>query len=152
MKNIEIIRHKKETYAMIIRKNEQFKKNGVNFFTKTSDLIQVGFINHKKKHFINSHVHIKNRRIINYCTEVLIIKKGKLKVNFYNKKGVSINKQKILFADDIIILFKGGHGFDVLENCKIIEIKQGPYNKKSDKIVFNDKKTNSSKQPPHNHQ
>ena len=63
----------------------------------------------------------------------------------YNKKGKSINKQRILLSDDVIILFKGGHGFDVLEDCKIIEIKQGPYNKKSDKIVFNDKKTNSSK-------
>ena len=68
MKNIEIIRHKKETYATIIRKNNQFKKKGVNFFTRNSDLIQVGFIKHKKKHLINSHVHIKNKRIINYCT------------------------------------------------------------------------------------
>ena len=145
MKNIEIISHKKETYAMIIRKNNQFKKKGVNFFTKNSDLIQVGFINHKKNHLINSHVHIKNRRIIDYCTEVLIIKKGKLRVTFYTKKGKNINKQKTLLTDDVIILFTGGHGFDVLENCKIIEIKQGPYNKKSDKIVFNDKKSNSRK-------
>ena len=51
----------------------------------------------------------------------------------------------MLNTDDVIIVFKGGHGFDVLEDCKIIEIKQGPYNKKSDKIVFNDKKINSSK-------
>ena len=145
MKNIEIISHKKQTYAIVIRKNNQFKKKGVNFFTKNSDLIQVGFIKHKKKHLINSHIHIKNRRIINYCTEVLIIKKGKLKVIFYNKKGKRINKQKTLNPDDVIILFKGGHGFDVLEDCKIIEIKQGPYNKKSDKIVFNDEKINSSK-------
>ena len=77
--------------------------------------------------------------------EVLIIKKGKLKVIFYDKNGKSINIQKILNTDDLIILFKGGHGFDVLEDCKIIEIKQGPYNKKNDKIVFNEKKTNSSK-------
>ena len=145
MNNIEIISHKKQTYAIVIRKNNQFKKKGVNFFTKNSDLIQVGFIKHKKKHLINSHIHIKNRRIINYCTEVLIIKKGKLRVIFYNKRGERINKHKILNTDDVIILFKGGHGFDILEDCKIIEIKQGPYNKKSDKIVFNDKKTNSSK-------
>ncbi len=140
MKNIEIIKHKSEVFALVIRKNKQFNKKGVNFFTKESDLIQVGFIKHKKKHLINPHVHIKNKRIINYCTEVLIVKSGKLKVLFYDKKGKKINKEKILFSDDLIILFKGGHGFEVLENCKIIEIKQGPYNKKSDKIVFNDKK------------
>ena len=44
---------------------------------------------------------------------------------------------KILIKDDILILIKGAHGFKVLEPCDILEIKQGPYNKKRDKIRFN---------------
>ncbi|MDC1280639.1 hypothetical protein N8Z07_04990, partial [Pelagibacteraceae bacterium] len=58
------------------------------------------------------------------------------KVQFYNEKGISIKKEKKLYKDDVIILFKGGHGFEVTKNCEIIEIKQGPYIKKKDKIVF----------------
>ena len=54
MKNIEIISHKKEIFATIIRK-KSIQKKGVNFFTKNNDLIQVGFIKHKRKHLINSY-------------------------------------------------------------------------------------------------
>ena len=63
----------------------------------------------------------------------------------FREKKYRENSEYKKYKNDVIILFKGGHGFDVLEDCKIIEIKQGPYNKKSDKISFNDKKTNSSK-------
>ena len=73
-----------------------------------------------------NHIFIEKKRIINYCTEVLIIKKGKLKVIFYNSKGKNIGKSKILNKDDLIILFKDGHGFKVIKDCKIIEVKQGP--------------------------
>ena len=48
MKNIEIISHKKEIFATIIRKNNQFKKRVLIFLQKNNDLIQVGFINIKE--------------------------------------------------------------------------------------------------------
>ena len=133
---MEKILYNKEVYALIIRRINQFSSNGVNFITKSDDLLQLGFISHKKNHLIKAHIHKKNKRIINYCTEVLIVKKGVLKIQFYNEKGKDIKKDKKLYKDDIIILFKGGHGFDVTKDCKIIEIKQGPYTKKKDKVVF----------------
>jgi hypothetical protein len=37
---------------------------------------------------------------------------------------------------DIVILLTGGHGFKVVKNCKLIEVKQGPYNESKDKIRF----------------
>ncbi len=67
----------------------------------------------------------------------MLIKEGTLKIQFYNEKGINIKKDKKLYKNDIIILFKGGHGFEVTKDCKIIEIKQGPYTEKSDKVVFN---------------
>ena len=111
MKHVELINYKSEVFALLIKKEEQFKKNGVNFLTDNKHLIQLGFLKHKKNHQIKSHIHKKNRRVINYCSEVLIVKSGKLKVIFYNDKGLRINVEKILKKDDIIILFKGGHGF-----------------------------------------
>ena len=53
------------------------------------------------------------------------------------KRERAFHKDKKLYENDIIILFKGGHGFEVTKDCKIIEIKQGPYSKKSDKVIFN---------------
>ena len=111
------------------------KKKGVNFLTPKNLSHQVGFISHKKKHIIKPHKHYKNIRRIEYTSEVLIILKGKLRVDFYTKTEKYLFS-KIIKKNDIIILNTGGHGFKVLEPIEMIEVKQGPYNIKSDKKVF----------------
>ena len=99
------IRNKSTLYALIIKKKRRFIKEGVDFTTNANDLLQLGFISHKKNHIIKSHIHLKKRRIINYCTEVLLIEKGKVKVKFFDNKKNDIMKDKILNKGDIIILF-----------------------------------------------
>jgi len=52
-----------------------------------------------------------------------------------------MKKKKYLFSKivkekDIIMLVHGGHGFKVLKNVEMIEVKQGPYNLEKDKIKF----------------
>ena len=137
MKNSIIeIKYKNNLYALIIKKNRKFIKKGVDFITKDQDLLQLGFLNHNKDYKIKSHIHLKKPRIINYCTEVLLIEKGKVKIKFYDNKNKDIKKDKTLKNGDIIILFKGGHGFKILEKTKIIEIKQGPYIEGKDKKII----------------
>ena len=126
------ISHKKSVFGYLIRNS---KKKGVNFLTPPSLTHQVGSLNHPRSHVIFPHLHLKNKRKVNYTSEVLIIQKGKLRLDLYS------NRKKYLFSkivkkDDILILIKGGHGFKIIEPCSIIEIKQGPYNKKLDKIRF----------------
>ena len=137
MKNSIIeIRNKRILYALIIKKKRRFIKNGVDFLTKDKDLLQLGFINHKKNHYIKSHIHLKKPRIINYCTEVLLIEKGRVKIKFFDNNNSDIKKDKILSKGDIIMLFQGGHGFKILERTQIIEIKQGPYVEGKDKKII----------------
>ena len=137
MKNLIIeIKNKKILYALIIKKKRRFIKKGVDFLTKDQDLLQLGFINHKKNHYIKSHIHLKKPIIINYCTEVLLIEKGKVKIKFFDNNQSDIKKDKILTKGDIIILFQGGHGFKILEKTNIIEIKQGPYVEGKDKKII----------------
>ena len=137
MKNSIIeIRNKKVLYALIIKKKRRFIKKGVDFITKEHNLLQLGFLNHKKNHLIKSHIHLKKPRIINYCTEVLLIEKGKVKIKFFDNNNFDIKKDKILNKGDIIILFQGGHGFKILEKTQIIEIKQGPYAEGKDKKII----------------
>jgi hypothetical protein len=137
MKNTIIeIRNKKILYALIIKKKRRFIKSGVDFITKDNDLLQLGFINHKKNHHIKSHIHLKKPRLINYCTEVLLVEKGKVKIKFFDNNNSDIKKDKILNKGDIIVLFQGGHGFKILEKTQIIEIKQGPYVEGKDKKII----------------
>lgn len=132
---IETIKHKKFIFGYVVKYK---KKSGVNFLTPSSLSHQVGFIKHKKNHEIIPHIHLVNKRNINYTSEVLIIQKGKIRLDLYstNKKYLF---SKILKKNDIVILIRGAHGFKILDNCEMLEIKQGPFNKKVDKIRFSPK-------------
>ena len=56
-------------------------------------------------------------------------------MDFYNNKNKYL-LSKIINERDIIMLIHGGHGFKVLKNVEMIEVKQGPYSLASDKIKF----------------
>ena len=129
---IKKLQHKNFLFGYIIRYK---KKNGVNFHTPRNLTHQIGSIRHKKNHQILPHLHLPNKRKIDYTSEVLIIQKGRVRIDLYsNKKKYLFSK--ILMKNDILILIKGAHGFKILEPTDILEIKQGPYNHRKDKIRF----------------
>ena len=132
---IEKVKYKKKLYALIVRGKYRNKK-GISFFTPKEATQQFGYMKHKKNHLIMPHKHNKRLTKILITTEVIILFKGILRVDFYN------NKKKYLFSNiinekDIIMLVHGGHGFKVLKNVEMIEVKQGPYSLASDKTKFN---------------
>ena len=132
---IETINYNKKLYALIVRKKFK-KKNGVNFFTPPNSTQQFGFMKHKKNHLIMPHLHNKRLTKILTTTEVIIMLKGILRIDFYKNKNKYLFSKKIS-AGDIIMLVNGGHGFKVLKNVEMIEVKQGPYSLSSDKVKFN---------------
>jgi hypothetical protein len=66
---------------------------------------------------------------------VLLIKRGRLRVDFYDDDQHYL-ESRILEAGDVILLATGGHGFEVLEEVEMIEVKQGPYAGDQDKTRF----------------
>ena len=131
---IEKILHKKKLFALIVRKQFR-KKSGIKFFTSKKATQQFGFMKHKKNHVIKPHKHNKRLTRILRTTEVILLLKGTLRVDFYNDKYKYLFSKKIN-ERDIIMLIHGGHGFKVLKNVEMIEVKQGPYSLASDKIKF----------------
>jgi hypothetical protein len=126
--------HKKKLYALIIKETYQ-KKKGISFFTKNDSNQQIGFMSHPKNYLIKPHKHKKRKTEIFITSEVIILQKGKLRVDFYD------TDKKYLFSiivkkNQIIMLVHGGHGFKVLESVKMLEIKQGPFVINKDKIKF----------------
>ena len=121
---------------MIVRGKYRNKK-GITFFTNNKDIQQFGYMNHKKNHVIKPHIHKKQTRKLIYTSEVILILKGKLRVDFYNTQKKYLFS-KLLNEKDIIMLVHGAHGFKVIKNVQMIEIKQGPYITKLDKIKFSE--------------
>ena len=120
--------------ALIVR-GKYRKRKGITFFTPNESTQQFGYMKHKRKHIIKPHLHKKRLTKILTTTEVILILKGLLRVDFYNNAKKYLYS-KILKEKDIIMLVTGGHGFKVLKNVEMLEIKQGPYNLIKDKIKF----------------
>ena len=131
---IEKIVYKKKLLALIVRGKYRNKK-GITFFTPNESTQQFGYMKHEKKHIIKPHLHKKRLKKIFNTTEVILLLKGLLRVDFYNSKKKYLFS-KLVKKNDIIMLVHGGHGFKVLKNVEMIEIKQGPYVLSKDKIKF----------------
>jgi len=131
---IEKIVYKKKLLGLIVRGSYRNKK-GITFFTPKNSTQQFGYMKHKKEYIIKPHLHKKRLTKILYTSEVILLLKGILRVDFYNLKKKYLFS-KIIKDKDIIMLVHGGHGFKVLKSVEMIEIKQGPYILSKDKVKF----------------
>lgn len=119
--------------SIIIRKN--FDKDGIEFFTPDDFSQQLAYMKRAKDYVIAPHVHNAVSRDVQFTKEVLYIKSGKVRVDFYDDDKKYL-ESTILEAGDVILLAFGGHGFEMIEESEMIEVKQGPYVGEMDKVRF----------------
>ncbi|MBL7003854.1 MAG: hypothetical protein ISR69_07510 [Gammaproteobacteria bacterium] len=130
---IENILHGKQLISVIIR--SQYNAEGIKFFTPNDFSQQLAYMNREKDYVIPPHVHNPVKREVSYTQEVLLIKSGKVRVDYFNDDRNYL-ESRILSQGDVVLLSGGGHGFYMLENSEIIEVKQGPYAGDRDKTRF----------------
>lgn len=122
-----------EVLAIVVYSD--YNKEGVTFVTPNEYSQQLAYMHHPKGHIIQPHIHNEVKREILYTKEVLVIKKGKLRCDFYSDKREYI-KSVTIGEGDVILLVSGGHGFKCIEEVEMFEIKQGPYAGENDKTRF----------------
>ena len=130
---IERISHNDLELAIILRKS--FAKEGIEFLTPSTYSQQLGYMCRPADYVIAPHIHNPIAREVHYTHEVLFIKSGKLRVDFYSPDREYL-ESRVLHGGDVILLASGGHGFTMIEQSEIIEVKQGPYAGDSDKTRF----------------
>src|SRR5215216_3612360 len=122
-------------FLMSIIVSHRYDKPGITFFTSNELSQQLAYMRHPKGKLIEPHVHNPVPREVQYTQETLFIRSGKLRVDFYDHQQNYI-ESRILEAGDVILLIQGGHGFEVLEEVEMFEVKQGPYVGEKDKTRF----------------
>ena len=130
---IEEIRIKDIYFAIVIRR--EFQEDGIRFFTPQNFSQQLGYMKWGKGHMIIPHSHNEVHREVKNTNEVLFIRSGSVRVDFYDYDD-NFCKSATLRKGDVILLAEGGHGFEMLEECEMIEVKQGPYAGDNDKRRF----------------
>lgn len=121
----EVIERNGQIFALIFRKSH--RPDGVNFLTPDDYTLQVGMIGHPpgrtiRDHVHNPHIHYK----VDTTQEFLYVEQGKIKATIYDY-GWNVLREVVLEEGDILLQVSGGHGFEVLEKCYLIEVKQGPF-------------------------
>lgn len=130
---IETIKSNDNILAIILRAN--YKSEGISFFTPNEFSQQLGYMHRPKGYEILPHIHNRVIRNVEFTNEVLLIKSGKVRIDFYDENKDYFISQ-ILDKGDVVLLVRGGHGFEMLEESEMIEIKQGPYVDDNDKTRF----------------
>lgn len=130
---LETITHAGRTLAMLLRTT--YQADGIKFFTPDEFSQQLAYMNRPQGYVIPPHVHNAVPREVQFTKEVLFIKSGKVRVDFYDDDQGYL-ESRILNPGDVVLLAFGGHGFEMIEASEIIEVKQGPYAGEADKIRF----------------
>ena len=130
---VEEVIYNQQLIALIIRST--YHKPGISFFTPNELSQQIAFMKYEKGHEINAHVHNEVPRTVVHTKETLFIRNGSLRVDLYSDDRTYL-ESRMLYAGDVILLVSGGHGFKVMEDLEMIEVKQGPYAGLQDKSVF----------------
>ena len=130
---IEYIHNDEKIISIIVR--SQYKAEGIKFFTPDEFSQQLAYMNREKGYAIPPHVHNPVERKVYLTQEVLLIKSGKVRVDYYDDSKQYL-ESRILNVGDVVLFSGGGHGFTMIENSEIVEVKQGPYSGEKDKTRF----------------
>jgi hypothetical protein len=130
---IEKITWGDQTLAYIIRAEVNPQKT--TFVTPLEFNLQFGFVVYPAQGEVARHVHRKLERHIVGTSEVLILKQGRCEIDIYNDDRELVTTRE-LRTGDVMLMVSGGHGFRMLEDTVLLEIKQGPYTGVDEKERF----------------
>ncbi len=131
-----IVKYKDQIIAHIF--SHEIKAEGVKFLSPDSYTLQLGLIEHPSGKIVKDHIHRQDIQYqVDTTQEFLYIEKGQVKIKLFSNEWEELG-EFILSAGDFVLLVSGGHGLEVVEDCRIIEIKQGPYPGDQNAKIFRD--------------
>lgn len=102
-------------------------QNGLSFFSQDNDFIQVGVWGYGAGKELKAHIHNEVKREVLWTQEVIFVRKGRLRAKIFDTTERKVAELNV-GAGDVIVLLRGGHGYDILEDgTQVLEIKNGPY-------------------------
>lgn len=125
MEHILSVRKGALTYALIFRGGPA-APDGVRFLTERTDEFQVGVLERTKGHCVQPHTHPRAKRTIEGVSEFLYVERGTIRVTVFDEEWKPL-EQAELMKGDFLLFLRGGHGIEVIDDCRMIEVKQGPY-------------------------
>lgn len=134
---IETIWDDGEVVAMIIYKD--YEVEGIKFLSPEDFSLQLGHMRRPAGYQVVPHIHNPVQRHSIGTQEVLFIKSGEIRIDFFSFEQIFL-ESRTLSSGDIILLAGAGHGIEVLQEAVIVEVKNGPFIEGADKGRFDGKR------------
>ena len=119
--------------AILIKAGEAV--SGIEFFSPSDFSQQIGLMTRPAGYKVPAHVHNLVERKIEHTQEVLMIRRGTCEIILFNDHN-EITNNIFLEIGDVILLAHGGHEINMITECEILEVKQGPYAGNMDKTAL----------------
>jgi hypothetical protein len=120
---------------LVVIVGSEFRPSTTSFITDDSLLQQVGMVVYPAGGEVKRHFHRPLERHIVGTPEVLVIRSGRCEIDVYDDQRERVATRE-LHGGDVVILVSGGHGFRMLEDTALLEVKQGPYTGIDEKELF----------------
>jgi len=121
---VEKILWKEQCLAYVIKGS--FLPERTTFLTPPEYKQQLGYVVYPAGGEVQRHVHLPLERHLVGTSEVVVVRQGCCEVDIYNDERHLVATRE-LREGDIMLMVGGGHGFRMLEDTVLIEVKQGPY-------------------------
>ena len=132
--NVEIVTAPSgQALAYIVR--AAWRPERTEFVTPDTFSLQMGMIVYGKGQSITPHMHLPITREVQGTNEVVSVRQGSCTVDLFDDARQLVGTRR-LEQGDIILLLGGGHGFHMLEDTVLFEVKQGPFAGGRDKERF----------------
>lgn len=125
MSDIEQVADASGILALVIRAGAT--SDATAFLTSSDSAFQAGFVVYPANGRVKPHVHLPVARHIEGTAEFLLVRSGRCVVDIYSADRRIVATRE-LGPGDAVLSLGGGHGFRMLADTVLLEIKQGPYN------------------------
>lgn len=133
MNGIETIRDGEGVLAYVIRASAT--SSSTDFITTDEDPFQAGFVVYKAGGQVDAHIHLPVERHLVGTSELLMVRSGRCFVDIYTEDHRLVASRELMTGDGVLSV-AGGHGFRMVDDTVLFEIKQGPYGGAKEKERF----------------
>jgi hypothetical protein len=121
----------RDELAVIVRSG--FVGGKYEFFTPDDVPLQFGQASYKRGDRVRPHTHSPRPQPDRRVPEFVYVKAGAVALSLFGRDGRPAGSA-VLRAGDCVLLIMGGHGLEILEDARLLEVKQGPYAGPAEKV------------------
>jgi hypothetical protein len=124
MPEIEEIRGDEVVLAYVI--HAAATASATSFITPDEATFQAGFVVYPSGGEVVPHIHLPIERAVIGTSELLLVRTGRCYVDIYSGDKDLVATRELV-AGDAVLCLVGGHGFRMIEDTVLLEVKQGPF-------------------------